>query len=110
MSICFYEVIFYKIIRDETEKLDFLEAMRMKLKNPMLIVTYIDKSVEFYKKVFEFHVIMDFEANKTLTDGLALQTVEIYQDFIEKKAIFLLAAITFKFTLKKIILMNLRIS
>lgn len=26
----------------------------MKLKNPMLVVTDIDKSVEFYKKVLDF--------------------------------------------------------
>ena len=39
----------------------------------MLVVTDIDKSVEFYKKVFGLHVIMDFGANKTLTGGLALQ-------------------------------------
>ena len=81
----------------------------MKLKNPMLVVTDIDKSVEFYKKVFGLHVIMDFGANKTLTGGLALQTVETYKDFIGKSDIFLVA-ITLKFTLKKIILMNLRIS
>ena len=59
----------------------------MKLKNPMLIVTDIDKSVEFYKKVFGLHVIMDFGANKTLTGGLALQTVETYKDFIGKSDI-----------------------
>ena len=50
----------------------------MKLKNSMLVVTDIDKSVEFYKKVFGLHVIMDFGANKTLTGGLALQTLETY--------------------------------
>ena len=54
----------------------------MKLKNPMLVVTDIDRSVKFYKKVFELHVIMDFGANKTLTGGLALQTVETYKEFI----------------------------
>jgi len=48
----------------------------------MLVVTDIDKSVEFYKKVFGLHVIMDFGANKTLTGGLALQTVETYKEFI----------------------------
>ena len=53
----------------------------MKLKNPMLVVTDIDKSVEFYKKVFGLHVIMDFGANKTLTGGLALQTSETYKEF-----------------------------
>ena len=51
----------------------------MKFKNPMLVVTDIDKSVEFYKKVFGLHVIMDFGANKTLTGGLALQTSETYK-------------------------------
>ena len=54
----------------------------MKLKNPMLVVTDIDRSVEFYKKVFGLHIIMDFGANKTLTGGLALQTVETYKAFI----------------------------
>ena len=59
----------------------------MKLKNPMLVVTDIDKSVEFYKKVFGLHVIMDFGANKTLTGGLALKTVETYEEFIVKNEI-----------------------
>ena len=54
----------------------------MKLKNPMLVVVDIDKSVEFYKNVFGLHVIMDFGANKTLTGGLALQTLETWKDFI----------------------------
>ena len=48
----------------------------------MLVVTDIDRSVEFYKKVFGLRVIMDFGANKTLTGGLALQTVETYREFI----------------------------
>lgn len=55
----------------------------MKIKNPMLIVTDIDKSVEFYKKVLGLRVIMDFGANKTLTGGLALQTLESWQKFID---------------------------
>ena len=37
----------------------------------MLVVTDIDKSVEFYKKVLGLRVIMDFGANKTLTGGFA---------------------------------------
>lgn len=55
----------------------------MKLKNPMLVVTDIDKSVEFYKKVFGLRVIMDFGANKTLTGGLVLQTIETWREFID---------------------------
>ena len=48
----------------------------------MLVVSDIDKSVEFYKKVFGLHVIMDFGANKILTGGLALQTLGTWQEFI----------------------------
>ena len=51
----------------------------MKFKNPMLVVTDIDRSVAFYRKVFGLRVIMDFGANKTLTGGLALQTLETWQ-------------------------------
>ena len=54
----------------------------MKIENPMLVVTDIDKSVEFYQKVLGLHVIMDFGANKTLTGGLALQTLETWKEFI----------------------------
>ena len=54
----------------------------MKIKNTMLVVTDIDKSVEFYKKVLELRVIMDFGANKTLTGGLALQTLDTWREFI----------------------------
>ena len=60
----------------------------MKVKNPMLVVKDIDKSVEFYKKVFSLHVIMDFGANKTLTGGLALQIEDTYKDFIGREIQF----------------------
>lgn len=55
----------------------------MKLKNPMLVVTDIDKSVEFYNIVLGLRVVADFGANKTLTGGLSLQTAETYKEFIE---------------------------
>ena len=54
----------------------------MKMKNTLLAVTDMDKSVEFYKKVLGLRVIMDFGANKTLTGGLVLQTLETWQEFI----------------------------
>jgi len=49
----------------------------------MLIVADIDKSAEFYKKVLGLNVIMDFGANKTLTGGLVLQTLDTWQKFID---------------------------
>ena len=54
----------------------------MKLQNPLLVVSDMDKSLEFYKKVLGLHVIMDFGANKTMTGGLSLQTLESWKDFI----------------------------
>lgn len=60
----------------------------MKLNNPMLIVTDMDKSVDFYKKVFGLRVVMDFGANKTLTGGLVLQTIETFKEFIGTDAIY----------------------
>ena len=60
----------------------------MKLKNPLLVVTDIDKSVEFYKNVLGLHKIMDFGANVTLTGGLCLQSKESFKEFIDNKNIF----------------------
>jgi lactoylglutathione lyase len=54
----------------------------MKYKNPLLVVTDMHQSVEFYKRVLGLHVVMDFGANKTLTGGLCLQTFETWKDFI----------------------------
>ena len=54
----------------------------MKFKNPLLAVSDMDKSVEFYKNVLGLRVITDFGANKTLTGGLCLQTIETWEDFI----------------------------
>lgn len=54
----------------------------MKLKNFMLVITDMEKSVKFYKRILGLHVIMDFGANKTLTGGLTLQTIETYRNFI----------------------------
>jgi Lactoylglutathione lyase and related lyases len=51
--------------------------------NAMLVVTDMDKTVAFYRRVLGLEVVMDFGANKTLTGGLALQTLETYRGFID---------------------------
>ena len=78
----------------------------MKLKNPMLVVTDIERSVEFYKTVLGLHVIMDFGANKTMTGGLVLQTIDTYKEFIGTSNIGL-AAIILRSILRKTILISL---
>ena len=59
----------------------------MKLKNPLLVVSDIERSVAFYKNVFGLRVVMDFGANKTLTGGLVLQTADTWKEFIGSDAI-----------------------
>lgn len=57
----------------------------MKFKNPLLVVTDLEKSKAFYKEVLGLRVIMDFGANVTLTGGVCLQTKETWQEFIHAK-------------------------
>lgn len=61
---------------------DIMEVLPEMAVSPMLVVRDIDRSVAFYEEVLGLHVIMDFGANKTLTGGLALQTLESWKEFI----------------------------
>lgn len=55
----------------------------MELKNPMLVVTDMERSLAFYGEVLGLRVTMDFGANKTLTGGLVLQTADTFGEFID---------------------------
>ena len=57
----------------------------MKFKNPLLVVSNMEKAKKFYKDVLNLRVIMDFGANVTLTGGLCLQTKETWMGFIDAK-------------------------
>lgn len=57
----------------------------MELKNPLLAVADMERSLAFYEKVLGLRVILDFGANKTLTGGLCLQTLETWTDFLDGK-------------------------
>ena len=59
----------------------------MKLKNPLLAVSNMDRSVEFYHKLLGLSVELDFGANKTLTGGLVLQTLDTWKDFLGTEAV-----------------------
>ena len=45
----------------------------MELKNPLLAVADMERSLAFYETVLGLRVVLDFGANKTLTGGLCLQ-------------------------------------
>ena len=54
----------------------------MEFKGPLLVVTDMEKSKDFYREVLGLRVIMDFGANVTLTGGIFLQTKDTWKDFI----------------------------
>ena len=55
----------------------------MKMKNTLIVVKDIKKSIRFYSEVLGLRVVTDFGANVTLTGGLSLQTVESWAEFID---------------------------
>ena len=59
----------------------------MKLKNILITVTDIQKSIEFYKDLFGLEVILDQDGNVILTEGLVLQDAKIWERFLEKEII-----------------------
>lgn len=59
----------------------------MKLKNVLIVVTDINKSIAFYKELFGLQVILDNDGNVILTEGLVLQDRKIWQKFIEREVI-----------------------
>lgn len=59
----------------------------MKLKNILIVVNDINKSIAFYKELFGLQVILDNDGNVILTEGLVLQDRKIWQKFIEREVI-----------------------
>jgi len=56
----------------------------MKFLSPMIVVSEMEKSKEFYNEVLGLEVILDFGENVTLTGGIALQTKNTWCTFIHK--------------------------
>jgi catechol 2,3-dioxygenase-like lactoylglutathione lyase family enzyme len=57
----------------------------MKFLNPMIVVSNMEKSKQFYYEVLGLEVIVDFGANVTLTGGIALQTKDSWLTFTGKQ-------------------------
>jgi Lactoylglutathione lyase and related lyases len=54
----------------------------MELKKPLLAVADMERSLAFYETVLGLRVVLDFGANKTLTGGLCLQTLDTWRSFL----------------------------
>lgn len=59
----------------------------MKLKNILIVVDNIEKSIHFYKSLFGLQVILDNDTNVILTEGLVLQDASVWKDAIGKEVL-----------------------
>lgn len=59
----------------------------MKLKNVLIVVNDIKKSIAFYRDLFGLDVILDNDGNVILTEGLVLQDAGIWKKFVNKNVL-----------------------
>ena len=57
----------------------------MRLKNILLVVEDLEKSIAFYKELFGLQVLKYFDGNVILTEGLVLQDRKIWESLIGQK-------------------------
>lgn len=63
-------------------------ARLLKLRNILIVVSDIEKSVQFYKELFGLQVLNDQDGNVIMSEGLVLQDEKIWKDFLEKNIIY----------------------
>lgn len=56
----------------------------MKLKNVLIVVNDMERSIKFYKELFGLQVVLDQDGNVIMTEGLVLQDAKIWKSFIRK--------------------------
>lgn len=61
-----------------------IEVDNMRLKNVLIAVSDIDRSIKFYKEIFGLQVILDQDGNVIMSEGLVLQDAKIWKDFLNK--------------------------
>lgn len=57
----------------------------MKLKNILIAVNDMERSITFYRELFGLEVILDNAVNVIMTEGLVLQDTRIWEKFLDKK-------------------------
>lgn len=63
-------------------------ARLLKLRNILIVVSDIEKSVQFYKDLFGLQVLNDQDGNVIMSEGLVLQDEKIWKNFLEKNIIY----------------------
>ena len=59
----------------------------MKLKNALIVVKDMEKSIAFYKNLFSLEVVLDNGGNVIMTEGLVLQDIKYWEDFLGRECI-----------------------
>ncbi len=56
----------------------------MRLKNFLIVVKDIERSKKFYHDLFGLEMLVDFDGNMILTDGLVLQEEKYWKEFLHR--------------------------
>jgi len=59
----------------------------MKLKNILIVVSDMQRSIDFYRDLFGLHVVLDNDGNVIMTEGLVLQDRHIWESFIGREVV-----------------------
>lgn len=59
----------------------------MKLKNILIVVNDMERSIAFYRDLFGLEVLLDQDGNVIMTEGLVLQDAKIWKDFLKRDVI-----------------------
>lgn len=57
----------------------------MKLRNVLIVVNDMEKSIAFYKELFGLDVILNHDGNVIMTEGLVLQDAKIWKEFVGRE-------------------------
>ena len=59
----------------------------MRFRNFLIVVKDIEKSKQFYHDLFGSEVLVDFDGNMILTDGLVLQEEKYWKEFLQRDVV-----------------------
>lgn len=59
----------------------------MKLRNILIVVKDMERSIKFYRELFGLQVILDQDGNVIMSEGLVLQDAKIWKNFIHRDLI-----------------------
>lgn len=54
----------------------------MRLKNILIVVKDMEKSIKFYRELFGLEVVLDQDGNVIMTQGLVLQDIKYWKEFL----------------------------